>query len=47
MYTPPPHWLSKKKQALSKDNIAANLNATAQKESYINPFLLAVNTCIN
>lgn len=43
----PPHWLSKKKQAMYKNNIAANLNATVLRESYINTFLLAVNACVN
>lgn len=41
------HWLPKKKQVLYKDNIVQNLNATVEKESYMNSFLLQVNTYIN
>lgn len=43
----PLHWLSKKKQVLYKDNRVQILNAAVEKQSYINPFLLQVNTRIN
>lgn len=43
----PLHWLSKKKHVLYKDNIVEILNAAVEKESYISPFLLQVNTYIN